>query len=188
MRASDVINKLNLGTSKDALNGNAGSPLDILLLGLHQEIIDRLGTSLVKYDAVASNRLKQSLSTVELSTQGVLSVGIEADTYWKFVNYGVNGLKVNRGAPTWGRQPPGTQTFKQAIAGWIRDKGLQPKPKQTYEQMTYAIMQGLRNNGMKARPFYSDVVNSKLTAYLSKSISEVLGKAITIQITEPKWQ
>lgn len=187
MQVGDVVNSLNLGVSRKTLAGETNSPLHTLLIGLNQEIIDRLNDSIQKYDAIASNRLKQSIITVDESESGTISVAISAEFYWKYINYGVNGTIVNRGAPSWGSPPSRTMSFKDSILGWIRDKGLKANPGQTYEQMAFAIMKGLKEKGMKPRPFFSDVVNKELETYLKKSISEVYKRAIVIEIKEP-WQ
>jgi hypothetical protein len=157
------------------------------LIGLNQEVIDRLNKSIEKHDVRASNRLKQSILSVDESKPGVVALAISAEFYWKYINYGVNGTQVNRGAPSWGPAPKGTLTFKEAIEGWIRDRGLKARPGQTYEEMTFAIMHGIKTKGMEARPFFSEVVTKELKQYLAKSVSSVLGRAITIEIAEP-WQ
>lgn len=187
MQVSDIVNKLNIGTSKASLGAENNSPLHLLLIGLQQEVLDRLNKSAEKYDVSASNRLKQSMVTVDESKSGVVSVAISANFYWKYVNFGVNGTKVNRGAPTWGPAPAGTISFKEAILGWIRDRGLQARPGQTYEQMAYVIMKSIKEKGIGARPFYTDVVNKELKDYLTKSVSKVLKQAIVIEIKDP-WQ
>ena len=79
MQAKDVINKLNLGTAKQVLNAEPQSPMTTLMLGLMQEVIDRLGDSIDKWDARASNRLKQSMVTVNQSKQGTISIAISAN-------------------------------------------------------------------------------------------------------------
>ena len=187
MQVSDVVNKMGLGVSKKALAGEVNSPLHALLLGLNQEIIDRLTESVDKYNISASNRLKQSIVTVDSSQTGVLSVAISAEFYWKYVNFGVNGTLVNRGAPTWGAAPKGTVSFKDAILGWIKDRGIKARPGQTYEDMARAIMKGVREKGVAPRPFFTDVVNEELKKYLTKSITAVFKEAIRIEIVEP-WQ
>lgn len=184
---SEVINSLNLGVSRKALAAEVNSPLNALLLGLNQEIIDRLNASILGYNAIASNRLKQSIITIDESQPGTISVAISAEFYWKYINYGVNGTKVNHGAPTWGSAPGSTMSFKDSILGWIRDKGLQARPGQTYDQMAFSIMRGIKENGMKPRPFFTDVVNAELKAYLTKTITEFYKEAILIEIKEP-WQ
>lgn len=182
-----IVKNMNLGVSKQTLSAEPNSPLHTLLIGVHQEIIDRLGESITKHGIIASNRLKQSMVTVDSTESGKIDVALSMEFYWKYVNFGVNGTRVNRGAPTWGSAPGGTLPFKDAILGWIRDKGLQARPGQTYEQMAYAIMKSVREKGIKARPFYTDVVNAELKRFLSKSISEVYGEAINVEISDP-WQ
>jgi hypothetical protein len=187
MQVSDIIKNMNLGVSKKALAGDVNSPLHALLLGLNQEVIDRLTDSVDKYNISASNRLKQSIITVDQSQAGVLTVAVSAEFYWKYVNYGVNGTLVNRGAPTWGKAPAGTPSFKEAILGWIKDRGLKARPGQTYEDMARVIMKGIREQGIAPRPFFTDVVNEDLKKFLTKSITAVFKEAIRVEIAEP-WQ
>ena len=187
MEVNDIVKSMNLGVSKKTLSGEVNSPLHTLLIGLHQEVIDRLTESVDKYNISASNRLKQSIVTVDASKTGVLEIGVNADFYWKYVNFGVNGTQVNRGAPTWGVAPAGTPSFKDAILGWIKDRGIKARPGQTYEQMAFAIMKGVKAKGQAPRPFFTDVVNEDLKKFLTKSITAVYKEAIRIEIVEP-WQ
>lgn len=186
--AADIINKLNLGTSKATLAGSIGSPMHNLILGVQQEVINRLGSKLVEYKAVASNRLKQSIVSVDESTPGVVSVSLSAEFYWKYINYGVNGTLINHGAPTWGKAPASTVSFKDAILLWIKDVGLQAKPGQTYDEMAFSIMRFIRENGAEPRPFFTDVVNKQLSTKLSKSISALMNRTITVEIKATTWQ
>lgn len=185
----EIVRSMNLGVSKKTIEASVDSPLHALLIGVHQEVLDLLRASIDKYHIKASNRLKQSMVTVDQSQDGKIDLAVSMGKafYWKYVNYGVNGQKVNRGAPTWGPAPKGTYSFKDAIKGWIKDKGLQARPGQTYDQMAYAIMRSLRDKGMKARPFFTDVVNKDLKEFLTKSIAEVYGQALIIEIRDP-WQ
>lgn len=187
MKVRDIVEKMDIGVAKRAINADIGSPLHALVLGLNQELIDRLGQSIQDYDLIASNRLKQSIITVDESVKGVISVAVQANFYWKYVQYGVNGTERNNGAPTWGKAPSGTPSFKEAILGWIRDRGIQAGPRQTYEQLASAMMVSLRKKGIQPRPFYTDVVNRELKEYLEASISAVVKRAIVIQIRDP-WQ
>jgi hypothetical protein len=187
MNVKDIVQNMNLGVSRQTIAGEPNSQLHSLMEGLMQEVIDRLNTSIEKYDARASNRLKQSIISMDESENGDISIAISAEFYWKYVNFGVNGTQVSHGAPTWGPAPAGTLSFKDSILGWIRDKGLKAYPGQTYDDMAFRIMAGIKRDGIKPRPFFTDVVNKDLKKYLIESISEVLGKAITIEISEP-WQ
>lgn len=183
--AAEIIGRLNLGNAKATLAASIGSPMNTLILGVHQEIIDKLGVKLVEYKAVASNRLKQSLVTVDESKTGVVSVSLSAEFYWKYINYGVNGTVMNHGAPTWGPAPKSTLSFKDSILEWIKDTGMQAKPGQTYDDMAFIIMRFIKMYGAEPRPFFTDVVNKKLSTTLSKTISAVMKRAITIEIKAP---
>lgn len=176
---------MNLGTAKTTLQAQIGSPLNNLILGIHQEIIDRLGGKLREYDAVASNRLKQSIVSVDESAPGTVNVALSAEFYWKYVNYGVNGTTISHGAPTWGKSPGSTLTFKDAISEWIRDRGIQANPGTTYDQLAFLIMNKIKRDGIEPRPFFSDVVNPALSRAISKSVSTVMKKAITVIIKDP---
>ncbi len=184
---AEAIAKLNIGTAKQVIAASVGSPLNDLIMGIHQEVIDRLGKKLVDYDAVASNSLKQSIVSMDNSVPGKVVLEMSAEFYWKYVNYGVNGILVNHGAPTWGPGPSGTGTFKDNIMRWIQDRGIQARPGQTYEQMAFVIMRWIRLNGLAPRPFFTDVVNKQLQKYLNKSISTVYKQALIVEIKTP-WQ
>lgn len=179
----------DLGTAQDILEADPSSPLSSLLRELMQEVTDQLVESLGRYDAVASGNLMQSIrpdSTATLDGD-VLSVSITAPFYWKFVNFGVNGSEISRGAPAWGTISQ-QGSFHTSIMGWIRDRGITlPENFGTYDSFAWAIVNSIKKKGIAARPFYTDVVNEKLTEYLQGSISTLIGRAITVKIVEP-WQ
>lgn len=189
MAKQQSIKNLNLGQSKAVLRGQPSSPFADLLNLLVQDVIDDLRKSLTSYDANASRNLQSSILPERVRVEGdVVSVAISAPFYWKFVNFGVNGTLINRGAPTWGRQPSTGTTFKKSIADWIRDRGI-PLPPQfkTYEAFNYALRKSIREKGVKARPFYTAVVNERLISELEKPISDFMKRAITVRIVEP-WR
>lgn len=179
----------NIGEAEAVVKAEPGSPLDELLCKLMQEVVDSLKQKLVDYDAVASNNLSQSMiPSQQAYLEGeLLTVNITAPNYWKFVNYGVNGTEVNHGSPAWGKQPPTDMSFHASIMNWMRDRGIQNDPARspTMEAAAWAIMTKIRRDGLKPRPFYSDVVNDDLISYLSDAISTLIGRAITVNIIEP---
>lgn len=186
---ADIISKLTLGTSKAIIKGQPNSPLGELLQSLAQDVTDMLTKSLDGYDVNASRNLRQSITPTKIEQNGnTISVPIEADFYWKFVNYGVNGSEVNHGAPSWGTQPPQEKTFHQAILEWIPTTGSTlPAGFEDYDSWAGAIQSSIVKKGKAARPFFTDVVNDKLVEYLREPISNLLGRSIEIAIVEP-WQ
>lgn len=184
----------NIGEAEAVVKAEPGSPLDELLCKLMQEVVDALIQSLSSYDAVASANLMQSMipSQQAYLDGDILTVNITAPNYWKFVNYGVNGRGGGNstpvtGAPAWGTQPPTDMSFHASIMNWMRDRGIQNDPARspTMEAAAWAIMSKIRRDGLKPRPFYSDVVNDDLISYLSDAISTLIGRAITVNIIEP---
>lgn len=183
-----ILNSLNLGRSKDVLKGDGSNPLGELLTVLMQDVIDQLRTSVDKYDISASGNLKQSLKPTKVEVNGdEVSIGVEADFYWKYINYGVNGTNVNHGAPSWG-SAPSSKSFEASIDEWIRNRGITlPSSFSSYESFNYVIRRSIKEKGKKPRPFFSDVINQELTKELKAPIEKLLGRAITIVIKEG-WQ
>ena len=184
-----ILKSLNLGSSKAALEGEPNSPLAQLLALQAQDIIDDLRKNLVKYDANASNNLAQDIKPTKVDVTGdEVSISIEAPFYWKFVNYGVNGSLVNRGAPSWGKQPTSGLSMSQAMNNWSRDRGITTvNGKSSWTSKSHVQGMSMQQRGQIARPFYSDVVNQALITELEEPITELMKRAITIRIVEP-WQ
>jgi len=190
MTEAEILSKLNLGSSKSVLEGNPSSPLAELLKELTQDVTDQLKKSLDSYGVGASMNLRQSIVPhKQAKLDGdTISVGIDADFYWKFVDKGVNGAEVNHGSPAWGQQPAQTTSFHQAILNWIPTTGSTlPQGFDSYDSWAWAIQTNIKKHGKKARPFFTDVVNDTLVEQLAKPISKLLGRAIKINIVEP-WQ
>tara|TARA_R110000782_G_scaffold228595_1_gene315085 strand:+ start:321 stop:902 length:582 start_codon:yes stop_codon:yes gene_type:complete len=189
---SEILNSLNLGTSRESLSNDPKSPLSQLLSLQVQNVVDDLRASLDTHNADASGNLKQSIVPTTVKVEGnEVSVEIQAPFYWKFVNFGVNGTLINRGAPNWGKQEgedSSWQAFEKEISDWIVNRGIQ-KPAQfdTYKSFNYVIRKNKREKGQIARPFFSDVVNEALIQELQIPITKLMKRAITIKIIEP-WQ
>lgn len=187
---ADILNALDLGSSKAVLDNKGSSPLSKLLISMSEDVVTQLKAALVARNINTSSQgLSQSLHVSEIKIQGSeVQIGISAEFYWKFVNYGVNGTEIHRGAPDWGARPPGDKTFKQAIKEWIPQRGLQlPAEFTSFESFTYAIMNNIRKKGKQARPFFEDVVNEKLVEKLREPITKLIGRSIEISIASP-WQ
>lgn len=187
---AEILNALNLGSSKAVLENKGNSPLSELLVSMSEDVIAQLKGALVARNINTSSQgLSQSLHVSEIKIAGSeVKVGISAEFYWKFVNYGVNGTDIHRGAPDWGSVPAGDKSFSQAIREWIPQRGLQLPPDfSSFESFTYAIMTNIRKRGKEARPFFEDVVNDKLVETLREPIEKVIGRSIEISIASP-WQ
>ena len=183
-------NLITVGNSKAILEGLPGTPLEELLKDLMQDVADQLVLEIDALNIAASRRLRQSIIPDKQVTKegNVVTIGLSADFYWKFVNYGVNGTEVQHGAPSWGKQPAGEVSFKQSIMDWTMDKGItMPAQFDTYDSFAFAIMANVKKKGKAPRPFFTNVVNETLTMKIQKELSEFFKEAITVNIVEP-WQ
>jgi hypothetical protein len=180
----------NLGESNAILQNQQGSAMDMLLLNLTNEVCNRLREGLKKHDVNTSSLgLSQSIQPTEVSHKGKeVTIGISAENYWKFINYGVNGTERSWGAPAWGSQGSQPKSFHQSILEWIPKRGVQlPSQFKDYDSFAWAIQKNIIKKGKEPKPFFSEVVNNKLADYMRPQIEELLGQAITINIVAP-WQ
>ena len=184
-----ILSQLNLGASKAILENKTGNLLVDFMNALAQDITDQLTDSIDKYGISASNNLKQSITPIEAKIKGsAVEVAVQADFYWKFVQYGVNGTERNYGSPAWGKQPSSGKSFHQSILEWIPNTGAQlPQQFKTYDSFAWAIQANIKKNGQSPRPFFTDVVNEKAIALLRAPIERFLKRTIEIRILEP-WQ
>jgi len=190
MSEADIISALNLGSSRESLRSNPTSPLGELLTTQVNEIVDRLRNKIHEYGASASDNLSSSLLPSDVQINGSeLYIEITAPFYWKFVNYGVNGSLISRGAPNWGAQPNGGLSMSTALAQWERSRGITYSEDgvSSWVSKSHVEGMGLKERGQIARPFFTDVVNNALVAELEKPIMELMKKAIKITIVEP-WR
>lgn len=187
---AEILAALNLGSSKAILENKGSSPLSELLVSLVEGVVNDLKEALVARNInTTSLGLSQSLGVSNISFNGdSVSVGITAEFYWKYINYGVNGTEVNHGAPEWGKSPAGVKSFKESISEWIPQRGVMlPQEFRTFDSFAFAIMNSIKKKGKAPKPFFEDVVNESLVAKLQEPISNVLGRAIIVNIVSP-WQ
>lgn len=174
----------NVGVSKAVLENKGNSPLEELMLDLTNNICEQLREQLKERDInTTSLGLSQSIQPTSPEIKdNVLTIGIQAEDYWKYVNYGFNGTQVNHNAPNWGSRVYPTP---EAIKEWIPKRGIIPYT--NIESASIAIARKVKRDGKEARPFYDAVINEKLVNFMRPQVEELLGRAITINIVN-KWQ
>jgi len=131
----------------------------------------------------ASGNLQQSIVPTKISPE---LIDVTAPFYWKYINYGVNGTEVNRGAPTHGPAPSTGVSFHDAIKKWIYDKGISIPEGMTHDGLAYAIQGKLKTEGQKATHFFDKVINDEKKDYMKESISNLIGESIKLVIKKPK--
>jgi len=190
-----ILASLDLGQAKQMIDAPADSPLGVLLALLCDNVLAEIRNNAFKYDINASTTLMQSFRVSEaFLEEGGVTVQLtlpEDKAYWKYIDQGVNGTLVNRGAPNWGRSPLGTKSFSESIDNWMHHRGIRPDGRpngaQTTEQLNYLIRRHIVEQGKEPRPFVSDVLNENIVSLFREPIERLLGRAIQINIVAP-WQ
>jgi hypothetical protein len=177
----DIINNLDFGTADNILSNKPNSALSNLLLDITNELIAEMRRNLK--DSRATGNLEQSILPTKIEAS---RIEVSAPHYWKYINYGVNGTVINRGAPTHG---PGINTgvsFHDAIKKWIYDKGIPIPEETTIDGLAYAIQNSLIKKGQKATHFFDKVITPEKIKEISKPISKLLKESIITLIKKPK--
>jgi hypothetical protein len=68
-----------------------------------------------------------------------------------------------------GRKPRARKVPVEALIKWMKKKGIQPKGRQTYNSVAFAIQNGIYKSGIKARNYVDPIVEFSLN-----SISEFI--------------
>ena len=181
----------NIGRSRAVLNNEPSSPLAELLSDQLNDVVQKLRDRVEYYDADAYGNLKASLATTKAHIEGDrLVIEVQGAFYWKFINGGVNGTLINRGAPNWGQQPQGRMTWKQSMREWMVARGVDAQPNRSGEvtekmRDSFAIflMKRIKEKGQEARPFVDDVVNDDLIQNIESEISQLVGRAIEVSLS-----
>ena len=183
MSDADIISSLNFGRSEDILKNTSDNPMTELLLRLTNELIADWRKQLINDKSYATGDLAQSLRPATIKPDLIETTGA---AHWKYINYGVNGTMVNRGAPTHGKAPKGNLSFYQAIYKWIGDKGITPPDGYTREQFAGMIKNSIRMKGIEATHFFDKVLTEQRVDEMSKRVSDLVGAAIRTVIKKPK--
>lgn len=180
MKEQNVVQGIDFGRANSILNNEPNNPLTKLLLELTNELIVDLRKELK--DHRATGNLESSIIPTAIAPE---EIEVTAPHYWKYLNYGVNGIRVNRGAPDHGSAPKTEQTFYQAIKKWLYDKGIKPPEGITIEQYAGMIKNSIRMNGIEATHFYEKVVTEQRVKEMSIPIGNLLKQSIITIIKKP---
>jgi hypothetical protein len=154
---------------------------DAVIEWLNDDLVANIKNEMNAMDVNRSRELTQSInvSKATVNGDGTVIADVLMESYWKYVNYGVNGTEVNHGAPTHGKAPNSGVSFHQAILEWIPQTGSTlPQGFASYDQWAYAIMTNIRKHGKKPRPFVDVAMEKTKTDDLVKKIVKLMANDI----------
>ena len=153
----------------------------ILIDWLNDELVAKIKEEMNTLDVNASRNLTQSInvSQAQLLANSDVVAEVLMSHYWKYINYGVNGTEINRGAPTHGKGVKTDLTFHEAILEWIPSRGYTiPAGFKNYDSWAYAIMTNIRKFGKEKKPFINNAIDKLDYSSLENDIVKAFANEI----------
>tara|TARA_R110002012_G_scaffold1372_2_gene5632 strand:+ start:1078 stop:1599 length:522 start_codon:yes stop_codon:yes gene_type:complete len=151
---------------------------------VYEEFVKEVGEKVTKdlreyIEQNASNTGGLASSVVYLPN-GKLSFEVKADSYYKFVDEGVNGLNSNMGSQYSFKLPYVTSKHARAIQEW---KGLSLNN-------AYAVAMNNKKKGIKGKRITDNVLTDDVLDKISKDLAEVTGInfTLTFEKNTKQWQ
>ena len=180
----DVSKYANLGKSFEG----ASSPItgiESAIFRLSADITAELKDYFAKNDLNSSGALSNSIGglPIRFSEQGA-EIEIVADSYFKFLDEGVNGVETKHGSPF---------SFKSLNAGgaasfksWFGARGITLLPQfKTYDQQAFAFAVSVKKKGIKPRKILEGLEKENgLEERIARSLELALGYAVELTITQ----
>ena len=182
-----ILEQMNSILMSEVIEPIKGSAPDIVLNWL-QGRIDH-AKEILKNDGrmTTSGALYQSIreSDLQLSDEGVMTVNVIAEQYWKYINYGVNGTEVNHGSTMsfTSKAPP-----RSAMLQYIKDKAITElaytnregqrivKPlndDKARNGAAYVFSQAVKRKGIRKTPFIDNSFTDEQIDILTKELANL---------------
>lgn len=186
----EILSQLqNIGSNVTNIHRTNGGEVYNAIVRWTRDTIELLREEVYNVGAKATLNLMQSIKPVEYPPDGdKVKIEITADYYWKFVNYGVDGVDFKRGYPYSFRFIRPSKRHVEAIKKWIVDVAAtnnDVRPNLTAEANTrafaYRIATSTKKRGITARPFVQNVLTDDRIKELVVDIAKSTGKEIILR-------
>ena len=185
----NILEQMNSVLKSEVIEPIKGSAGDILLRWLDGRI--KHAKEILKQDGrmTTSMALYQSIkeSDYNLSEEGIATVNVIAEDYWKYINYGVNGSEVDQQSTKgWSfkdKAPP-----RSSMLQYIKDKAITElsytnaqgnrivKPLDTPEARNgaaYVFAQSVKAKGIRKTPFIDNSFTDEQIDILTKELANL---------------
>ena len=158
---------------------------------LSDELTEIIRTQIDEAGAKATTDLKETIGAVPKVIPNGLEISFSALDYYKFVDEGVNGVKVNRNSPySFETTKPMPPKAIMNLKNYINVKGI-PHFAGDLERTAYALSVLIKKKGIKARNITDAIFEKgKFEEIISQRVSESLNFGVTLLFEEKiiKWQ
>lgn len=187
----------NLGRNIDDYNKSPQTPVSRVLEAFTLLSISRMKTGLRDAGKESASNLAQSIAPQPIAIDGgSMSIIIDAEHYWDYVNSGVNGTERRWGAPYSFRKYAARSStgisFKQSMKAWIVKRSIKQivwtnkegenvvqyiQSEKDLDAAAYVFMQGVKRKGIEPTHFVDDALTDKDIEALQESLLDaVAGK------------
>lgn len=178
----DIMAPVIIGSDEDRVTGVAVTWVN--------ERIAVAKEYLQSHDKNASRELTASIAPLPIiEDNGILTIQVEANDYWDFVNSGVNGTEIRRGAPYSRKEVSSgsSEGYLLSIRDWMRFRGINTseyfdksgaKKIKTLDTeallngMAFGIMKKIKKTGQDPTPFMDVAFSEEAINDLEKRILE----------------
>ncbi len=138
--------------------------LEELLEDIGYKVVSKAKQNLVTKRKVATGNLKDSIQAVITGRNSDAQLSFLMADYGKYVDQGVNGLKVNNKSKFSYKQLKGNGSFLKSLKEWCKIKGIE-------EGIAYYIRKNIFNEGLYPTYFFTDAYEEE-TKDLEKKIDQ----------------
>lgn len=185
----EILSQLqNIGTNVTNVHQANSNESYNAILRWCRDVVEEMQQVLNQNDSKATLNLMQSIKPKEFAPeQDKIKIEIIGDYYWKYVNYGVDGVDLKRGYPYSFRYIRPSANHIKAIKKWITDKPVtiddfdDTDAEQSKTNAAYAIATGTKKRGITARPFVEPVLTPAKIKELVNEIALATNKEIKLR-------
>jgi hypothetical protein len=149
-----------------------------------------------KMRLTTSRKLWQSIQAMPIKVEGnKLTVDIEAESYWKFINDGVGGVGGEKGVYEERMSKFGNvYLYRTGITNWVNKapqspfkfKNKRPPAFDNWANLAginkYILVESIYRSGIKANHFFDEVINESFEKAFADELKKVMSKAIEVDL------
>ena len=168
--AKDLSSFLKNSTNKlkENLRFEANSEFEQTIKDWVEERIEVADKVLKDSGNSSTGALGQSIQPRPLKKEeGKMIVEILANDYWKFINYGVNGLLKSQSSRYSFKNLGVGVNMHKSFSDFIKNRGITPNNNQTFESLAYALAVGVKKKGIEGNQFMDIAFGEKALKELS---------------------
>ena len=168
----------NIGKLKKEFKSTSDNPLHQLMLDISNRIVKTMQEQLKKPNSILSQSITHS--PIVIDETGNISINIQANEYWDFVNQGVNGWQQNQGSEYTFKDTFPSYKMQESIQDWEGRNGIGDAD--DFKSISIGIAIIVKKFGIKPTHFVDVVLSDSFINEIAREVSEQSGKFVSLKI------